>query len=145
MGRLIHLHHKMSCISILIHFFSLVYFIIVTLEHKTSLMSLGFICDYSQKYIVWVKIIDFSTLFKISSFVFFFFALSDSRYSNSCISAKYCPIITNHTSMELTLMTDFVVQGHNYATILTLFCLLYEQTKTRVTTKWCDLKTFKNL
>ncbi len=29
-----------------------------------------------------------------------FFAPSDSRFSNSCISAKYCPIITNHTSME---------------------------------------------
>ncbi len=29
-----------------------------------------------------------------------FFAPSDSRFSNSCISAKYCPVITNHTSME---------------------------------------------
>ncbi len=29
---------------------------------------------------------------------FFFFAPSDSRFSNSCISSKYCPIITNHTS-----------------------------------------------
>uniref|UniRef100_A0A8C1GF36 ArfGAP with RhoGAP domain, ankyrin repeat and PH domain 3 n=1 Tax=Cyprinus carpio TaxID=7962 RepID=A0A8C1GF36_CYPCA len=29
-----------------------------------------------------------------------FFAPSDSRFSNSCISAKYCPILTNHTSME---------------------------------------------
>ncbi len=29
-----------------------------------------------------------------------FFAPSDSRFSDSCISAKYCPIITNHTSME---------------------------------------------
>ncbi len=28
-----------------------------------------------------------------------FFAASDSRFSNSCISATYCPIITNHTSM----------------------------------------------
>ncbi len=28
------------------------------------------------------------------------FAPSDSRFSNSCISAKYCPILTNHTSME---------------------------------------------
>ncbi len=28
-----------------------------------------------------------------------FFAPSDSRFSNSCISAKYCPI-TKHTSME---------------------------------------------
>ncbi len=54
-----------------------------------------------------------------------FFAPSDSRFSNSCISAKYCPILTNHASMEslfiplfcinlkqLTFMTDFVVQGH---------------------------------
>ncbi len=29
-----------------------------------------------------------------------FFAPSDSRFSNSCISAKYCPILTNHTSMK---------------------------------------------
>ncbi len=32
----------------------------VTLDHKTSLKSLGYICSNSQKYIVWVKIIDFS-------------------------------------------------------------------------------------
>ncbi len=32
---------------------------LVTLEHKTSLKSLGYICSNSQKYIVWVKIIDF--------------------------------------------------------------------------------------
>ncbi len=31
--------------------------------------------------------------------IFRFFAPSDSDF-NSCISAKYCPIITNHTSME---------------------------------------------
>ncbi len=31
---------------------------------------------------------------------FYFFAPSDSRFSNSCISAKYCPILTNHTSMK---------------------------------------------
>ncbi len=34
--------------------------IYVTLEHKTSLKSLGYICSSSQKYIVWVKIINFS-------------------------------------------------------------------------------------
>ncbi len=34
--------------------------IIVTLEHKSSLKSLGYIYSNSQKYIVWVKIIDFS-------------------------------------------------------------------------------------
>ncbi len=31
--------------------------------------------------------------------IFVFFAPSDSRFSNGCISAKYCPILTNHTSM----------------------------------------------
>ncbi len=29
-----------------------------------------------------------------------FFAPSDSKFSNSCISAKYCPILTNNLSME---------------------------------------------
>ncbi len=46
---------------------------------------------------------------------FYFFAPSDSRYSNSCISAKYCPIITNHISMEslfIQLTRMIVVQGH---------------------------------
>ncbi len=37
----------------------------VTLDHKTSLRSLGYICSNSQKYIVWVKIIDFSLMPKI--------------------------------------------------------------------------------
>ncbi len=32
--------------------------------------------------------------------IFRFFAPSDSRFSNSCISAKYFPILTNHTSLE---------------------------------------------
>uniref|UniRef100_A0A9J8CHC6 P-type Cu(+) transporter n=1 Tax=Cyprinus carpio carpio TaxID=630221 RepID=A0A9J8CHC6_CYPCA len=45
-----------------------------------------------------------------------FFAPSDSRFSNNCISIKYCPILTNHTSMEsLIKKTDpydwFCVQG----------------------------------
>ncbi len=31
----------------------------VTLEHKTSLKSLRCICSNNQKYIVWVKIMDF--------------------------------------------------------------------------------------
>ncbi len=34
--------------------------IYVTLDHKTSLKSLGYICSDSQTYIVWVKKIDFS-------------------------------------------------------------------------------------
>ncbi len=37
----------------------------VTLEHKTSLKSLEYICSNSQQYIVWVRIIDFSFMTKI--------------------------------------------------------------------------------
>ncbi len=39
--------------------------LIVTLDHKTSLKSLGYICSNSQKCIVWVKMIDFSFIPKI--------------------------------------------------------------------------------
>ncbi len=39
--------------------------IYVTLDHKTSLKSLGYICSKRQKYIVWVKIINFSFMPKI--------------------------------------------------------------------------------
>ncbi len=39
--------------------------IYVTLEHKTSVTSLGYIYNSSQKYIGWVKIIDFSFMPKI--------------------------------------------------------------------------------
>ncbi len=42
----------------------------VTLVHKTSLKSLGYICSNSQKYIVWVKIIDFSFMPKCSMKIF---------------------------------------------------------------------------
>ncbi len=44
------------------------------------------------KNFIWTNFILFSQYFD-------FFAPSDSRFSNSCISAKYCPILTNHTSM----------------------------------------------
>ncbi len=43
------------------------YLTFVTLEHKTSLKSLGYICSNSQQYIVWVKIIHFSFMPKIIS------------------------------------------------------------------------------
>ncbi len=35
------------------------------MEHKTSLKSLEYICSNSQKYIVWVKIIEFYFMPKI--------------------------------------------------------------------------------
>ncbi len=41
----------------------------VTLDHKTSLKSLEYICSNSQKYIVWVKIIDFSFMPKSMYFL----------------------------------------------------------------------------
>ncbi len=37
----------------------------VSLEHKTSVKSLEYICSNSQLYIVWVKIINFSFMPKI--------------------------------------------------------------------------------
>ncbi len=37
----------------------------VTLDHKTSLKSLGYICSNSQKYTVCVKVIDVSFMAKI--------------------------------------------------------------------------------
>ncbi len=37
----------------------------VSLEHKSSVESLGYICSNRQKYIVWVKIIDFYFMPKI--------------------------------------------------------------------------------
>ncbi len=41
----------------------------VTLEHKTSLKSMGYICSNSQQYIVWVKIIHFSFMPKNHSHI----------------------------------------------------------------------------
>ncbi len=38
----------------------------VTLDHKTSQKSHGYMCSNSQQYIVWVKIIDFSFMPKIT-------------------------------------------------------------------------------
>ncbi len=43
------------------------YLTFVTLDHKTSLKSLRYICSNSQQYIVWVKIIHFSFMPKIIS------------------------------------------------------------------------------
>ncbi len=55
-----------------------------------------------------------TTLNMISQYLDFF-ASSDSRFSNSCISDKYCP---NHTSMEIIfsfqMMSGFVLQGHTW-------------------------------
>ncbi len=105
----------------------------MTLEHKTSLKSLGYICSNSQTYIVWVKIIDFSFIPKIirilrscSMKIFCTFYIANTSKLNFllviCIAqnfiwttvkmifsifrfidSRYCPIITNHTSKENVL------------------------------------------
>ncbi len=41
------------------HTYQYIFWKHVTLDHKTSLKSLGYICSNGQKYIVWVKMIDF--------------------------------------------------------------------------------------
>ncbi len=48
-------------------FISNYYLTFVTLDHKTSLKSLEYICRNSQQYILWVKIIHFSFMPKIIS------------------------------------------------------------------------------
>ncbi len=110
---------------------------VCTLEHKSSVKSLGYICSNSQKYIVWVKIIRFSFMTEIirilrscSMKIFSKFPTINKSKLNFwlliCIAKnfiwttlkmilsifrffctlrfqiyKYCPIITDHTSMEI--------------------------------------------
>ncbi len=108
----------------------------VSLEHKSSLKSLEYICSNNQKYIVWVKIIIFYFMPKIikilrscsmnmfckfpvvnisklnfwlvicisKNFIWTTLKMIFSIFRFFCILRfqifKYCPIITNHTSME---------------------------------------------
>jgi len=69
------------------------------------------------------------TLKAIFSMFNFFFCTIRFRFSNSCVSAKYCPILTNHTSVESIFIqlscdvyiknkTGFVVQGHIFEMII---------------------------
>ncbi len=52
-------------ITLLCNYIYIYIYIYVTLEHKSSLKSLGYICSNSQKYIVWVEIINFYFMPKI--------------------------------------------------------------------------------
>ncbi len=52
------------CLCVYIHTHIYIY-IYMAMDHKTSLKSLEYIYSNSQKYIVWVKIIDFSFMPKI--------------------------------------------------------------------------------
>ncbi len=92
------------------------------------------------------------TTLKMIFAIFGFFARSDSRFSNICASAKYCPVITvyinafhyingklicsafrlciNLSVEKRTLMNGLVVQGHKYLTTktfkLTKYQILYQ-------------------
>ncbi len=91
------------------------YGLIRDLEHISNLKQHRYIVANSQQYTVWVKIIHFYFTPKIMfhedilyisyckyiNFKCYFFNNNFFSWcSNSCISAQYCPIITNHTSME---------------------------------------------
>ncbi len=94
---------------------------ILYISYRKYIYKLNFwLVIYIAKNLIW------TTLKAIFSIFRFFFS-SVSRFSNSCISAKYCPILT--TSMEslfiqlsddvynfeqLTLKTGFVVHGHKF-------------------------------
>ncbi len=52
-----------------------------------------------------------TTLKEIFLNILTFLEPSDSRFSNSCISAKYCPILTNHTSMESLVIQQMMYKS----------------------------------
>ncbi len=133
--------------------------IYVTLEHKTSLKSMGYICSNSQKYIVWVKmyipfckyiktyfllIICIAKNFKGDlciaknfkwDFNLDFFAPSDSRFSNSCISAKYGPILTKHTMESLFIQLSGVT--YTYISIFQKLTLMTCGPVSQIRYHWC--------
>ncbi len=47
------------------------------------------------------------TTLKVIFSIFRFFCTLRFRFSHSCISVKYCPIITNHTSVESLSLFSF--------------------------------------
>ncbi len=71
-------------------------YIYVTLDHKTNIKSLGYICSHSQKHIVWGKIINFSFMPKI----------------RRILSKDHVPWRYFVHFFKLTLKTGFVAQGH---------------------------------
>ncbi len=68
----------------------------MTLDHKTSLKSMGYICSNSQKYTVWVKIIHFSFILKSLGYwvdIGFLYA-KIIRVSLGCAMTIFCKCIT---------------------------------------------------
>ncbi len=84
------------------------------------------------------------TIFSI--FRSFFFAPSDSRFPNSCISAKYCPILTNHTSTEgvFVPLSDYLkMDPYDFFMVLCsrVKCIFVIILRERVKCHWWHLHT----
>ncbi len=71
----------------------------MTLEHKSSVKSLGYICSNSQQYIVWVKIIDFSFMPKIF------------RILRSCSMEIFCEFPTVNISKSNLLLVICIAKN----------------------------------
>ncbi len=119
------------------------------LDHKTSHKSLGYICRNSQKYTVWVKMIDFPFMPKIIRMLRLcsmkiFWQISNINISKlnfwlyallktlkvifsifwRIISINYCPILTNYTSIEsvfIHIILTWITFLHNL--VLRFVCL----------------------
>ncbi len=83
----------------------------VTLEHKTSLKSLGCIYRNSQKYIVWVKIIDFPFMPKII------------RILRSCSMKIYCTFPTVNISKLNFWLVICIAKNFIWTTLKMIFSI----------------------
>ncbi len=83
------------------------------------------------------------TTLKLIFSVFRFFAPSNSRFSNSCISAKYCPILTNHTSMESLFIQLSDYDNLKQLTGFVVFVLTRHQSILHINQLLKHLKQFK--
>ncbi len=81
----------------------------VTLEHKTSLKSLGYIC--SQQYIVWVKIMDFSFMPKII------------RILRSCSVKIFCKFSTVNISKLNFWLLICIAKNFIWTTLKSIFSI----------------------
>ncbi len=83
----------------------------VTLEHKSSVKSLGYICSNSQKYIVWVKIIDFSFMPKII------------RILRSCSMKIFCTLPTLNISKLNFWLLICIAKNFIWTTLKMIFSI----------------------
>ncbi len=85
----------------------------MTLDHKTSLKSLGYICSNSQKYIVWVKIIIFSFMPKII------------RTLRSCSMKIFCKFPTVNISKLNFWLLICIAKNYNWTNLKAIFSIFW--------------------